>query len=269
MLDSNIAYRADDGSSEAGFYTALPITAMELANAVTTQSPANFPALTTYMSQVEQTRDSVAPMLNGRFWNLLPTPGNTAAIEYEQILVDIEAGFPTEGSAQTEADPTWNKITLRCHQINSNGSFTNWADWGTYLLSLPDALRESIIKDVLRKANKALTDGAGGTNNPLGLITEVDQYENAPWSITPGDYSILKDKGADATTNPFTFADLGDLQDLMDDGQVEGDKMFFMAHRRFFGNIRSNLFNTNPGVINAMWPLFDLSKQKSHAECLR
>ena len=117
------------------------------------------------------------------------------------------------------------------------------------------------MKDVFRKANKGLTDGAGGANNPYGLITEVDAYTGTPWNITSGDYSILKDKGANADTNPFTFADLGDLQDIMDDGQVEGDKMFFMAHRRFFGNIRSQLFNTNPGTINAMWPLADLSKQ--------
>ena len=272
MLDSEIsqihnhefAVRTEGKSAMTNIAT-MPFEVMELANNIGLDNAVKtgdsmYPALTTFMSKVEHTRDSVAPMLNGRFWNLLATPGNVAPMVYEQILVDVEAGFPTEGMAQNESDPTWNQVTLRCHQINSNGGFTRWAEWGTFVRSLPRELRRSVVKDVFRKANKGLTDGAGGAANPYGLITEVDAYTGAPWNITPGDYSILKDKGADANSNPFTFGELAMLQDLMDDGQVEGDKMFFMAHRRFFGNIRDNLYQTNPGTVNAMWPLMDLSK---------
>ena len=272
MLDSEISQIHNhefalqtEGKSAMTNIATMPFEVMELANNIGLDNAVKtgdsmYPALTTFMSKVEHTRDSVAPMLNGRFWNLLATPGNVSPMVYEQILVDVAAGYPAEGAEQSESDPTWNQVTLRCHQINSNGAFTRWAEWGTFIRSLPRELRRSVVKDVFRKANKGLTDGAGGTANPYGLITEVDAYENAPWSITPGDYSILKDKGANATTNPFSFGDLAEIQDLMDDGQVEGDKMFFMAHRRFFGNIRTNLYNTNPGTINAMWPLMDLSK---------
>lgn len=235
-------------------------------DSVTTQS-GNFPDLTTFAGMLEQSRDAHAPMTRGEYFNVWQTPGNVAKKEYSAIESDGDPTWDTvEGAAPTESNPELEPITIYCKQLLQNSSFSKWAEWDTFLNSLPNEIRKSVAIGMWRELNVGLTTGLGANPNtatgaPKGVLKAIDDHITR-FSIPDSDAYLKKNKGA---TNPFTFRDIGNLIDLMDDGIADGAKVCLMAHKRFFGNIRDELFGTNPGTINAMWPVGDLSKRDRKA----
>ena len=237
----------------AGAYQVIPFA---LQGATTTGTNL-FPALTRFMPDVEHTIDAVAPLISGGWVDVMATPGDTSMIRYEQIIEDVEPGLATEGQAVAEDDPTWAQVDIGCYQVDSNHSYTRWAEWGSFIRQFPRQLNRTVVKGIMRKGNEYATTGTG-VNQPFGLITAVDALANtsgkgaASWASA--DYSTLVNKAA---TNPFTPLHLADMQDILDDGAEGMGRTFFMSHKRSFGDMRRALYTTNIGVDNAWMPYFN------------
>lgn len=237
----------------AGAYQVIPF---DLQGATTTGTTL-FPALTRFMPDLEHTIDAVAPMISGGWVNVMATPGDTSTIRYEQIIEDVEPALATEGVAVAEDDPSWRQVDLGCYQVDSNHSYTRWAEWGAFIRQFPRQLNRTVVKGIMRKANEYATTGTG-VNEPFGIITATDALAlstgkgSAGW--TSADYSVLVNKAA---TNPFTPLHLADMQDILDDGAEGMGRTFFMGHKRSFGDMRRALYTTNIGVDNAWMPYFN------------
>ena len=259
-------YGGKDARDNMQMQAVLARSTMELVAAtgtnITTQSQ-NFPDLTTFAGSLEQSRDAHAPMTRANEFNVWQTPGNVAKREISTIKDD---GAPTwdtiEGAAPADSNPEFEPIIIYCKQLLQNSSFSRWADWDDFLSSLPNEIRKSVAIGMWRELNDGLTTGAGAnpTNAvgaPKGVLKAADDHK-ARYSIPDADVYIKKAKG---TTNPFDENDVGDVIDLMDDGVGAGSKVKLMAHKRFFGDIRKKIYMSNPGSLNVMQPVGDLSRQ--------